>query len=134
MYSRVIESKTASDWPRVHLNPGFYLSITPRFITHPDNPAPISYNSGASIPIKTIPLELPKVSTLNNSILGRILPRFRFGVLDRKTGMNRVNMLNAEHAKLTKFGKVTITEGRAYVEGFEGYNMSCREMAVLATV
>ena len=43
-------------------------------------------------------------------------------------------MLDAEHAKLTKFGKVTITEGRAYVEGFEGYNMSCREMAVLATV
>ena len=46
-----------------------------------------------------------------------------------------MDMLDAEEAKLTKTGTVTVgTEGRlrVVVEGFEGDNCSCRDVAALA--
>jgi hypothetical protein len=40
--------------------------------------------------------------------------------------------LDAYHTVLTQHGKVTITEKGIEVEGFEGLNTSCRDVAVLA--
>lgn len=41
-------------------------------------------------------------------------------------------MLDANKAKLTKTGKITITADEIIVEGFEGDGTSCRDLAVLA--
>ncbi|MDE1828616.1 MAG: hypothetical protein KGH65_05650 [Candidatus Micrarchaeota archaeon] len=41
-------------------------------------------------------------------------------------------MLDADPAKLTKTGSITITDGRIDIEGFEGDGTSCRDVAVLA--
>jgi hypothetical protein len=43
-------------------------------------------------------------------------------------------MLDAEIAKLTKTGSVTIDASGVWVAGFEADNASCRDVAVLAAV
>lgn len=40
--------------------------------------------------------------------------------------------LDATHSRLTKVGRIVIEGGRVLVEGFEGDNCSCRDVAVLA--
>lgn len=43
-------------------------------------------------------------------------------------------MLDAEPARLTKTGTVTITNGRIDVAGFDADNGTCRDVAALAAV
>lgn len=43
-------------------------------------------------------------------------------------------MLDAETARLTNFGTVTVKKGQIEVSGFDGRNTSCREVAVLAAL
>ena len=40
--------------------------------------------------------------------------------------------LDAETSKISKTGKVTITAAGIVIDGFEGTNCSCRDVAVLA--
>lgn len=40
--------------------------------------------------------------------------------------------LDADHTRLTRHGRITITEGRITVARFDGENASCRDVAVLA--
>lgn len=40
--------------------------------------------------------------------------------------------LDATHSQLTKVGRIVIEGGHVLVEGFEGDNCSCRDLAVLA--
>ena len=41
-------------------------------------------------------------------------------------------MLDANKAKLTKTGKITITADEILIEGFEGDGCTCRDVAALA--
>lgn len=41
-------------------------------------------------------------------------------------------MQNVERMELTHFGKVTVTSDGIEVQGFEGENASCREVAIMA--
>lgn len=43
-------------------------------------------------------------------------------------------MLDAEPAKLTKTGKVTITDGQIAIEGFNASNATCRDVVALAAL
>lgn len=43
-------------------------------------------------------------------------------------------MLDAETAALSKFGRVTIHANHIAVDGFEGVNCSCRDVAALAAL
>lgn len=40
--------------------------------------------------------------------------------------------LDATHSRLTKVGRIVIEGGHVLVEGFDGDNCSCRDLAVLA--
>ncbi|WP_054074958.1 hypothetical protein [Comamonas testosteroni] len=40
--------------------------------------------------------------------------------------------LDATHSRLTKVGRIVIEAGHVLVEGFDGDNCSCRDVAVLA--
>lgn len=40
--------------------------------------------------------------------------------------------LDAIHSRLTKVGRIVIEGGHVLVEGFDGDNCSCRDVAVLA--
>lgn len=41
-------------------------------------------------------------------------------------------MFDAETKRITKTGTVTVTKSGISVDGFDGSNMSCREMAIIA--
>lgn len=41
--------------------------------------------------------------------------------------------LDAEESSLTRYGRIVIEGGEVIVEGFEGKNCSCRDIAVLAS-
>ncbi len=40
--------------------------------------------------------------------------------------------LDAQESRLTRYGRIVIEGGEVVVEGFEGQNCSCRDIAVLA--
>ena len=41
-------------------------------------------------------------------------------------------MMNIEPMQINQTGTITITDGRIEIEGFEFYNASCREGAIMA--